>query len=131
LTEAIELPDSVYFVGSIALDSVAEVFRVCGTTLGRRLKRIPDGEPGGRRLWISWPDPLLRASPCLAVNAAQPSVATGFFLLRLADGVKDCGAHEALSDAVPADVELGIHLCYGDWEARHFVEPQEMGPAPT
>ncbi len=31
-----------------------------------------------------------------------------------------------IGDAVPAGVELGIHLCYGDWEAKHFVEPRDM-----
>jgi hypothetical protein len=28
-----------------------------------------------------------------------------------------------LAAAVPDDVELGFHLCYGDLDARHFVEP--------
>jgi methionine synthase II (cobalamin-independent) len=28
-----------------------------------------------------------------------------------------------LAGAVPADVELGFHLCYGDLDAKHFVEP--------
>jgi len=28
-----------------------------------------------------------------------------------------------LSAAVPADVELGFHLCYGDLDGKHFVEP--------
>ena len=28
-----------------------------------------------------------------------------------------------LSAAVPPEVEMGIHLCYGDFEAKHFVEP--------
>ena len=28
---------------------------------------------------------------------------------------------------VPDDVELGIHLCYGDFEAKHFVEPRNAG----
>jgi methionine synthase II (cobalamin-independent) len=28
-----------------------------------------------------------------------------------------------LCAAVPDDVELGLHLCYGDFGARHFVEP--------
>jgi methionine synthase II (cobalamin-independent) len=28
-----------------------------------------------------------------------------------------------LGDAVPADVELGFHLCYGDLDAKHFVDP--------
>ena len=28
-----------------------------------------------------------------------------------------------LADAVPEDVELGFHLCYGDLDAEHFVQP--------
>ena len=32
-----------------------------------------------------------------------------------------------LCDAVPADVELGIHFCYGDFGARHFIEPKDAG----
>lgn len=30
-----------------------------------------------------------------------------------------------LAAAVPTAVELGFHLCYGDWEAKHFVEPAD------
>ncbi len=30
-----------------------------------------------------------------------------------------------LVDAVPADVEVGVHLCYGDAGERHFVEPAD------
>lgn len=30
-----------------------------------------------------------------------------------------------LGDAVPADVSLGFHLCYGDFGAKHFVEPKD------
>jgi hypothetical protein len=229
-------PKSVHFVGSIALDTVDDVFRTCGHTLGRRLKRIPDGEPGGRRLWISWQYPLLRASPYLA--PAEVAAIGDFRNLRIADGVDpaDIGfgelgyAREArvsyqdfkaarhrgdlpenvkfqvslptpaavimaflpgqdglavlgpyteamlrevqsicdaiphedlciqwdvciemvlwdgqpsimpplpnkeaiippalgrLCDAVPDDVEVGIHLCYGDYDAKHFIEPQD------
>lgn len=32
-----------------------------------------------------------------------------------------------LGDAVPAGVELGFHLCYGDRGHRHFVEPTDTG----
>jgi hypothetical protein len=32
-----------------------------------------------------------------------------------------------LGDAVPTDVELGYHLCYGDRGHRHFVEPKDAG----
>lgn len=63
----------VHFVGSIALDTVDDVFETCGRTLGERLKRIPDGEPGGRRLWVNWQLPLLRASPYLALDPAIPA----------------------------------------------------------
>lgn len=33
----------------------------------------------------------------------------------------------ALVDAVPLDVEVGVHLCYGDAGERHFVEPRDAG----
>jgi hypothetical protein len=32
-----------------------------------------------------------------------------------------------LGDAVPADVELGYHLCYGDRGHKHFKEPTDTG----
>jgi methionine synthase II (cobalamin-independent) len=28
---------------------------------------------------------------------------------------------------IPEDVELGFHLCYGDFGARHFIEPRDAG----
>jgi hypothetical protein len=28
-----------------------------------------------------------------------------------------------LGAAVPSDVELGFHLCYGDLDGKHFIEP--------
>ncbi|AXH95518.1 hypothetical protein [Ornithinimicrobium avium] len=31
----------------------------------------------------------------------------------------------ALVDAVPEDVEVGVHLCYGDAGEKHFVEPTD------
>jgi len=230
------VPDRVHFVGSIALDSVEEVFRTLGTTLGSRLRRVPDGEPGGRRLWISWQYPLLRAQPFLKVESA-PNQTTGFLPLALAENVQAsevrfgelgyarearasyqdflaawnrgelpkkarfqvslptpfaviypfCAAkdeaviesayekamlrevemicraiphddlciqwdvciemvlwdgrltymHNPFADlpteimkrmkrlaaAIPNDVEMGFHLCYGDWDAKHFIEP--------
>jgi hypothetical protein len=43
------VPDHVHLVGSIGLNGVEEVFGTVGPMLGRRLRRIPDGEPGPRR----------------------------------------------------------------------------------
>src|SRR5205085_10498942 len=34
-----------------------------------------------------------------------------------------------LSAAVPCDVELGFHLCYGDMDAKHSLDPQDLGKA--
>ncbi len=230
-------PDRVHFVGSIALDSADEVFRTCGRTLGRRLKRLPDGEPAGRRLWVSWQIPLLRASPYLKPLSPDPQIMVP---LELAPGVNPqdirfgelgycrearisyqdfCAARERgdvaegvkfqvslptpfavisafvrgegmfpvlavyeaamirearaicdaiphgdlaiqwdvclemvawdgqpsivppipnkeqvlipplakLCDAIPVDVEVGVHLCYGDFDAKHFIEPVDAG----
>jgi hypothetical protein len=72
---------TVHFVGSVALDSPEEVFAAIGQHCGPYLKRVPDGEPGGRRLWISWQIPVLRANPSLA------PVGEGQTPLKLADGV--------------------------------------------
>ena len=235
-------PTCVHLVGSIGLDSDDDVFRTVGRTLGRRVARVPDGEQGPRRLWISFQYPFLLANPFLRPDpggAARKN--SGFRLLTLAEGVKPSevrfgelgyardarasyldfvaarergdlpknvrfqvclptpmavirgfctGEHidaiEAayekamlreveticraiphqdlciqwdvcyemigydgqpqdffppitvtpqqmvaplgrLSAAVPADVELGIHLCYGDFGAKHAIEPQDAG----
>ena len=32
-----------------------------------------------------------------------------------------------ISKAVPEDVELGVHLCYGDFGATHMIEPRDAG----
>jgi hypothetical protein len=82
------LPDRVHLVGSVGLDSVEEVFRTAGRALGRRLRRVPDGEPGPRRLWISFQYPMLRSSPYLRPDPSGAVRKTsGFPLLCLADGV--------------------------------------------
>ena len=82
------LPEHVHLVGSVGLDTAQDVFRTTGRLLGRRLKRVPDGEVGGRRLWVSWQYPLLRSSPYLRPDPSGALRKTsGFPLLCLADGV--------------------------------------------
>jgi hypothetical protein len=232
-------PQAVHLVGSIGLDTVEEVYRTVGGLLGPYLRRVPDGEVGGRKLWISWQYPLLRASAYLRPDPSGAIRPTNRFpLLTLAEGIapadvrfgelgyarearasyldfvaaRDNGtlpktvrfqvclptpfavvssvvvpavlpaveaayeramiaevaalcrhiphrdlciqwdvcnemviwdgqpseavpadvSHEAIIErmrrlcaAVPDDVELGLHLCYGDFGARHFVEPKD------
>ena len=223
---------NVHFVGSVALDTPEEVFAAIGKHCGPYLKRVPDGEPGGRRLWISWQIPVLRA------NASLAPVGEGLVPVKLADGASAeevhfgelgyyrearpsyedflrareaghfppsvrfqvslptplavvmpfcrqpdaqqimpayeramvreverlCGAiphhdlaiqwdvcvemlqwdgrlaimppfpgmeqtfagnFQRLGAAVPPDVELGFHLCYGDLDGKHFIEPTD------
>jgi hypothetical protein len=83
-----------HLVGSIGLDTVDEVFEAVGKTLGSVVKRCPDGEPGGRRVWIVWQYPLLRANTHLQLDEriTEPQAA-GVGLLRLADGAKPQDVH--------------------------------------
>lgn len=88
MAAAANLPDQVYLVGSIGLDSVDEIFRTVGARIGRRLKRVPDGEIGPRRLWASFQYPLLRSSPFLRPDPHGTVRATSKFpMLALAEGV--------------------------------------------
>src|SRR5262249_29141544 len=83
-----DLPDKVHLVGSIGLDSVEEVFRTVGRSCGNRLSRVPDGEPGPRRLWVSFQYPFLRSSPYLRPDPSGAVRKTNKFpLLCLAEGV--------------------------------------------
>lgn len=88
MTAAMKLPDQAYLVGSIGLDNVDEIFRTVGGKIGQRLKRVPDGEVGPRRLWASFQYPLLRSSPFLRPDPAGGVRATSKFpLLALAESV--------------------------------------------
>jgi len=110
-----------HLVGSIGLDTVDEVFRTVGEMLGPYLRRVPDGEVGGRKLWISWQYPLLRASVYLRPDPSGAIRPTNRFpLLTLAEGV------------APSEVRFG-ELGYAR-EARasylDFVAAREAGTLP-
>src|ERR1041385_7892355 len=111
-------PTHVHLVGSIGLDTVEEVFSTVGALLGRLLPRIPDGDPGPRRLWVSFQYPLLRSSPFLRPDPSGALRKTsGFPLLCLAEG------------AAPSEVRFG-ELGYAR-EARasylDFCEARDKG----
>ena len=57
----------IHIVGSVALPTVEDVFRVIGVTLGTRVKRLPDGEVGSRSNWIQWQEHVVKAHPQLVV----------------------------------------------------------------
>ncbi len=232
----------VHFVGSVGLDTAADVFEAVGAAVTPYLKRCPDGEIGGRRSWISWQWPLLRAMAFLELDEGRQTPGIGLSPLRLKKGVepheirfgelgyareavasyqdflraRDSGAlppsvrfqvclptplavigafiapehisavlapyeramirevervcaaiprrdlalqwdvciemvqwdgrlphlppppnaaqvfggqFARLCNSIPPEVELGFHLCYGDLDAKHFVEPLDLGKA--
>jgi hypothetical protein len=232
----------IHFVGSIGLESSDAVFSAVGKTLGPYLKRCPDGEVAGRRLWISYQWPVLRATSFLEPSSDRTVPGMGLTTLRVKSGTEpndirfgELGyAREArvsyqdfqnakargdiaagsrfqvclptpaavisafvvppdiikvlpaytqamlrevkhicesiphadlalqwdvciemiqwdgratmmppfpgmegtfrqafalLAGSVPKDVELGFHLCYGDMDAKHFVEPEDLSKA--
>ena len=80
-------PTAVHLVGSIGLDTVEEVFGTVGKLLGPHLRRIPDGEVGGRRMWITWQYAVLRGNPLLRPDPSGAIRPTNRFpLLTLAEG---------------------------------------------
>jgi methionine synthase II (cobalamin-independent) len=121
MAKASFVPTSVHLVGSIPLDSVKEVFGTAGPLLGRRLRRIPDGEPGGRRSWIGWQQVVLRANPFLKIDPDTRSPTIPTPLIALADNVK------------PSEVRFG-ELGYAH-EARAsyqlFLEARRAGHIPN
>ncbi|MBV8083426.1 MAG: hypothetical protein JO247_01290 [Chloroflexi bacterium] len=83
------VPQYVHLNGSVGLDTAVDVFQACGRILGRRLKRVPDGEPGVRRSWIGWQDALLRSTPYLVLE--NPELRGG--RLRLTEGTRSEDVH--------------------------------------
>lgn len=59
----------------------------------RFLKRCPDGEVGGRRLWISYQWPILRATPFLTIESDTAIPGMGLTRLRLKPDVKADDIH--------------------------------------
>jgi hypothetical protein len=111
----------VHLVGSIGLDTVEDVFRTVGKELGPHLKRIPDGEVGGRKLWISWQYPLLRASTFLRPDPSGKVRPTNrFALLTLGEGV------------APGDVHFGELGYMREARASYldFLAARERGELP-
>ncbi len=59
-------------------------------------------------------------------TAVEFGILEGVFPSHLQNAQSDIMARLVrLGDAVPAEVELGYHLCYGDSGHKHFVEPKD------
>lgn len=61
-----------HFVGSMPLDDAESVFRKIGAEMGSHVRRIPDGETGRRRRWISFIKDILLEHPDMEVDPTVP-----------------------------------------------------------
>ncbi|MBV9119376.1 MAG: hypothetical protein JOZ39_01615 [Chloroflexi bacterium] len=72
-------PEGAHLVGSVPLSNAGEVFDVLGTTLGRWLRRIPDGETddetGRRSLYVGYQRPVFADHPLFEVGPMRPEQA--------------------------------------------------------
>jgi hypothetical protein len=88
--------------------------------------------PAYERAMFAELDQLLAAIPGHEV-AVQWDVAVEFFLLEEAFGPAGPDAFDVVVanlarcvDTVPADVPVGLHLCYGDYGHQHFKQPESL-----
>jgi hypothetical protein len=65
-------PRGAHLVGSVPLPDAESVFRSTASVLGTRLRRVTDGETGGRLGWIIWQLEMLSAHPQFDVLPPDP-----------------------------------------------------------
>ncbi|MDP5227583.1 MULTISPECIES: hypothetical protein [Arthrobacter] len=115
----VSLPTPVGVVGSFVAAEDRDAFEpVYQAALLGELERILDGIPH-ESLAIQW-DAALEFAIIEAAGYRQQSRAW----------FEDVWAYQVgrvagLVESVPEDVEVGIHLCYGDAGEKHFVEPTD------
>ncbi|KKI16659.1 MULTISPECIES: hypothetical protein [unclassified Leucobacter] len=118
----VSLPSPLGVVGSFVAEADrAEFEPVYEAALAAELQRILDAIPHDR-LAIQWDAALEFAIIESAAYAERGGKRYGWFDDAWA------GTSERLArqiDRVPADVEVGVHLCYGDVAEKHFVEPSD------
>jgi hypothetical protein len=101
----------IHLVGSVPLENAEQVFTTVAAALGPRLKRIPDGETGARRDWITWLEPVFADNPAFRKSGEffrVHATGTGRERYTLREG-KSVG-----------DVRLG-NLFYADIAARSYA----------
>jgi hypothetical protein len=97
----------VLIVGSVPLANPADVIRaVCGS-LGKRVRRVTDGETGARLRWIDWQTEVFERHPALQRAPDAQGVDADW---RNKDGIalwKNAGWHMLRPGVKAADLEFG------------------------
>jgi len=87
--QAMDQKQTVHLVGSMPLESADEVLKLSADLLAERLLRIPDGETGERKNWISWQLPKLIACEGLELYEDADKAYGSPSLVRLVAGHED------------------------------------------
>lgn len=87
MATTITKPKGAMLVGSVPLETSEDVFRAAAETLGRHLKRVPDGETGNRTMWIGWQHKFLEDNSSFEMEPPQPGQYAPLPRMRLKDGL--------------------------------------------
>jgi hypothetical protein len=110
------MPRDVHLVGSVPLADARAVFATVSAVLGRRLKRIPDGETGERSDWITWLEPAFADNPALEKSDELFRIhATGTARMR----------YRLKPGKTASDVSFG-NLFYADIAKQSYAEFAEL-----
>lgn len=119
----VSLPTPAAIAGSFIVAQDRAAFESAyERALFAELERILDGIPHDD-LAIQW-DTALEFALLESANIRSTHAIAPWFDDVLA-GVVERAARQAA--AVPDDVEVGYHLCYGDVEEAHFIQPTDAG----
>ncbi len=117
----VSLPTPAAVIGAfIVPDDRAAIEPVYERALFAELERILDSIPHAD-LAVQWDTAIEFALLEGRIEPWFAEAGTGQVL----DGVVARAVRQAA--AVPDDVEVGYHLCYGDVEEQHFVQPTDAG----
>lgn len=119
----------VHMVGSVPLDDAESVFRTLAGTVGPYVNRIPDGETGRRRRWISFINDQLMDHPDFEVDDEIP-----VFEFRQSNGVLVYDVHRLrFKDGVDPK-SVTFNTGYADDAIRNhatFVRLRDEGVIPS
>lgn len=82
----------IYLVGSIPLTRPYDVFTTVAELLGERVRRVPDGEIGDRKMWVQSQYPVLASAPGLEPGDLPEGGLTRLTGYNIPIRVKDAGA---------------------------------------
>jgi len=102
----VPLHPPLLLVGSVGLRSAEEVFRTVSTSIGDRVRSIPDGETGARSLWVFWPRRVLEQNAAFEIDPEEG--ARGTRVTAEVEGVRRWIGNEAAGKGAPPPPRMRV-----------------------